>query len=162
MVSSSLLSGVKYDHMHNPYPIQQTMAGVEINVDLEEFQEWYIAFTKFPPAAIFDAQHKISEILNMYFEESNRANRQKQSYYYATERWRDINNFNFAMPPAGSPTVAHAMKAPHTHTHKIAPMNKLAKVKSDLRAQLSEELCKPMTDHNSYVEVREILLNFSN
>ncbi len=40
IVSSSLLSGVKYDHTHNPYPIPQTMAGVEINVDSEEFQEW--------------------------------------------------------------------------------------------------------------------------
>ncbi len=34
-------------------------------------------------------------------------------------------------------------------------MNKLAKVKSHLRAQLSEELCKPTTDHKSYVEVRD-------
>ena len=33
IVSSSLLSGVKYDHMHNPYPTQQTMAEVEINSD---------------------------------------------------------------------------------------------------------------------------------
>jgi hypothetical protein len=79
-------------------------------------------------AAIFDAQHNISEILNKYFEESNCANRQRQSYYYAMERWRDI---------------------------KIALMNKLAKVKSHLGAQLSEELCKPMTDHRSYIEVRD-------
>ncbi len=35
-------------------------------------------------------------------------------------------------------------------------MNKLAKVKkSHLQAQLSEELCKPMTDHKSYVEVQD-------
>ncbi len=66
------------------------MAGVEIDVDSKEFQDWFTAFTRFPLAAIFDAQHKISEILNKYFEESNRANRQRQSYYYATERWRDI------------------------------------------------------------------------
>jgi hypothetical protein len=58
----------------------------------------------------------------------NWANSQKQSYYYAMERWRDI---------------------------KIALMNKLAKVKSHLRAQLSEELCKLMTYHKSYVEVRD-------
>ncbi len=58
-------------------------------MDSDEFQDWYLTFTRFPPAAIFDAQHKISEILNKYFEESNRANRQRQSYYYATERWRD-------------------------------------------------------------------------
>ncbi len=76
-------------------------------------------------AEIFDAQHKISEILNKHFEESNWANCQRQSYYHATERWRDI---------------------------KIALMNKLAKVKSNLQAQLSEELCKPMTDHKSHIE----------
>jgi hypothetical protein len=114
IVSSSLLSGVKYDHMHNAYPIQQTMAGIEIDVDSEEFQDWFHAFTRFPPAASFDAQYKISEILNKYFEESNQANCQRQSYYYAMERWRDI---------------------------KIALMNKLANVKSHLQAQLSEELC---------------------
>ncbi len=34
-------------------------------------------------------------------------------------------------------------------------MNKLANVKSHLRAQLSEKICKPMTDHKSYVEVRD-------
>ncbi len=68
------------------------MAGVEIDVDTEDFQEWFNTFTRFQPAAIFDAQHKISEILDKYFEEpeSNRAIRQRQSYYYATERWRDI------------------------------------------------------------------------
>ncbi len=66
------------------------MAGVEINVDSDEFQEWYNTFTKILPAAIFDAQHLISEILNKYFEESNWANRQKQIYYHAMERWRDI------------------------------------------------------------------------
>ncbi len=32
---------------------------------------------------------------------------------------------------------------------------KLAKVKSHLRTQLSEELCKPITDHKSYIEVRD-------
>ncbi len=62
------------------------------------------------------------------FEESNSANHQKQSYYYATETWRDI---------------------------KIALMNKLARVKSHLQAQLSAELCKLMTDHKSYIEVRD-------
>jgi hypothetical protein len=60
--SSSLLLGTKD-------PIQQTMAGVKIDVDSDDFQKWYISFTRFPPAAIFDAQHKISEILNEYFEE---------------------------------------------------------------------------------------------
>ena len=85
-------------------------------------------FSKFQPQAIFEAQHKISEILINYFEESNRTKRQKQSYYYATERWRDI---------------------------KIALMDKLANVKSTLRSQLSDELCKPITDHKSFVEIRD-------
>ncbi len=40
------------------------MAGVEIDVDSDEFQDWFNAFTKFQPAAIIDSQHKISEILN--------------------------------------------------------------------------------------------------
>ena len=39
IVSSSLLWGVKYDHMHNPYPIPQTMTGVEIDVDSDKFQD---------------------------------------------------------------------------------------------------------------------------
>ena len=74
------------------------------------------------------AQHKISEILNKHFEESNHANSQRQIYYCTKERWRDIS---------------------------IALMNKLAKVKSHLQAQLSEELCILMTGHKSYVEVRD-------
>jgi hypothetical protein len=32
-------------------------------------------------------------------------------------------------------------------------MNNLAKVKSHLRTQLSEKLCKLITDHRSYIEV---------
>jgi hypothetical protein len=41
------LSRVKYDHMNNQYPVPQTMAGVEIDVDSDEFQDWYLAFTRF-------------------------------------------------------------------------------------------------------------------
>ena len=115
------------DHMGDMYPIPQTMAGVEIDIDSDEFQEWYRAFHLYPPPAIFVGQHKISEILSMHFEEPNRSKRQKQSYYYATERWRDI---------------------------KIALMNKLYKIKSTLRSQLADEICKPITDHKSFVEIR--------
>ncbi len=79
------------------------MAGVEIDVDSDEFQACYQAFTEFQQQAIFEAQHKISDTLNKYFEDSNKAECQKQSHYYATEQWRDI---------------------------KIGLMNKLAKVKS--------------------------------
>jgi hypothetical protein len=91
------------DHMGIMYLIQQTMAGVEIDIDSDEFQAWYRSFSQFPPPAIFEGQHKISEILSKYFEEPNRSRSHKQSYYYyATERWRDI---------------------------KIALMNKLYKIK---------------------------------
>jgi hypothetical protein len=128
VVSSSLLSGTKFDHMGNEYLIPQTMAGIEIDCDSDEYQAWYTAFTRFPPAAIFEAQHQISDILNKHFEESIRSTHQKKSYYHATERWRDI---------------------------KIALMNKLVKVKAYLRSQLSDELCKPITDHKSFIEVRE-------
>ena len=97
-------------------------------MDSDEFQAWYTLFSIFSQPAIFEAQHKISEILTKYFEESNWTKRQKQSYYYATERWRDI---------------------------KIALMNKLYKIKSTLRSQLSDELCKPIIDHKSFEEIRD-------
>ena len=94
------------DHNGNYHPIPQTMAGIEIDLDSDEYQAWYISFSKYPPTAISEAQHKISETLSKYFEESNWTKRQKQSWYYATERFRDI---------------------------KIALMNKLGKIKSTLR-----------------------------
>ena len=47
------------------------MAGVEIDIDSDEYQGWYTSFSKFPLQAIFEAQHKISEILTKYFEESS-------------------------------------------------------------------------------------------
>ena len=89
IASSSLLSGERMDHMGNMYPIPLTIAGVEIDLDSDAFQAWYLAFSKFPPQAIFEGQHTISEILSKYFEDSNRSKRQKQSYCYATERFRD-------------------------------------------------------------------------
>ena len=58
------------------HPIPQTMAGVEIDIDSDEFQAWYVLFSKFPPQAIFEGQHKISEILSKHFEEPNRSKRQ--------------------------------------------------------------------------------------
>ncbi len=69
---------------------------------------WYQASTKFQQPANFEAQQKISEILNNHFEDSKRTKvtkRQKQSYHYDTELWRDI---------------------------KISPMNKRTKVKTKL------------------------------
>ena len=85
IASSSLLSGERQDHAGNWYPIPQTMTGVEIDLDSDEFQEWYKSFSQFWQPAIFEGQHKISEILSKYFEVSNRSKHQKQSYYYATE-----------------------------------------------------------------------------
>ena len=128
IASSSLLSGERVDINGIYHPIPQTMAGVEVDIDSDEFQSWYVGFSKFPPPAIFEGQHKISEILTKYFEEPNRSKRQAQSYYYATERLRDI---------------------------KIVLMNKLYKIKSTLRSQLNEELCKPITDHKTFVDVRD-------
>ena len=58
------------------HPIPQRMAGVEIDIDSDEYQAWYAGFTKFPSPAIFEGQHKIREILSKYFEEPNRSKRQ--------------------------------------------------------------------------------------
>ena len=110
IASSSLLSGERVDHNGNYYLIPQTKAGVEIDLDSDEFQAWYLAFSNFPPPAIFEGQHKISEILSKYFEDSNRSKPQRQSYYYATERFRDI---------------------------KISLINKLYKIKSTLLSHLN-------------------------
>jgi hypothetical protein len=79
IVSSSLLSEVSYEHNGDPFQIQPTMVGVDIDVDSDEFREWYHSFTRFYPAEIFEAQHNISKILNKYFEESNQANHHQHS-----------------------------------------------------------------------------------
>ena len=110
ITSSSLLSGERVDHNGIHHPIPQTMAGVEIDIDSDAFQAWYISFSKYQPAAIFEGQHKVSEILSKHFEDPDRSKRQKHSYYYATERYRDI---------------------------KIVLMNKLYKVKSTFLSQLN-------------------------
>ena len=52
VINGNLISGEHYDYAGNAYPIPQTMAGVEIDVDSDEFQEWYRAFTTFPSQAI--------------------------------------------------------------------------------------------------------------
>ena len=110
------------------HPVPQTMAGVEIDIESEDFQAWYAGFTKFPPGAIFEVQHKISEILSKYFDEPTRSKRSDKNYFYATERFRDI---------------------------KVVLMNKLHKIKSTLQSQLYEELCKLINDHKSFVETRD-------
>ena len=45
------------------HPIPQTMAGVEIDIDSDEYQSWYVGFTKFPPPAIFEAVGFFQSIL---------------------------------------------------------------------------------------------------
>ena len=47
-------------------------------------------FTTFPARAISEAHHQISTTINKYVEGGNRTNRQKQGYYYGTERWRNL------------------------------------------------------------------------
>ena len=45
IVSSSLLSGETQDHNGNYFSIPQTMAGIEIDLDSDEYQAWYISFS---------------------------------------------------------------------------------------------------------------------
>ena len=73
IASSSLISGERVDLNGIYHPVPQTMAGVEIDIDSDEFQAWYAAFSKFPPQPIFEGQHKISEILSKHFEDPNRS-----------------------------------------------------------------------------------------
>ena len=113
---------IESDHCYyagNAYPIPQTMAGIEIEVHSNEFQEWYRAFTTLPSQAISEAQYQINAVINKYIEGGNRTNRQKQSYFYATERYRDL---------------------------KIILQNRLVKAKSSLRSQLSEEIAEHESD----------------
>ncbi len=60
--------GRHHAHAGNEYQIPQTMAGVEIGVDSDEYQEWYRELTTFPAAFISKAEHKISEIINKSME----------------------------------------------------------------------------------------------
>ena len=117
VINGNLISGNHYDYAVKAYLIPQTMAGVEIDVDSAEFQEWYRAFTTFPSQAISEAQHQINTTISKYVEGGNRTNRQKQGNVYGTERWRDL---------------------------KITPQNRLSKVKSGLHSQLSEEIPRPI------------------
>jgi hypothetical protein len=135
VINGNLISGDHYDYAGNAYLIPQTMAGVEIDVDSDEFQEWYRAFATFPSQAILEAQHQINTTISKYVEGGNRTNRQKQGYYYGTERWRDL---------------------------KITLQNRLSKVKSGLHSQLSEEISKPIYNNATSIEIRnniEILVS---
>ncbi len=39
------------------------MAGIEIEVDSDEFQEWYREFTTFPSQAISEAHYQINAVI---------------------------------------------------------------------------------------------------
>jgi hypothetical protein len=93
-------------------------------VDSDEFQAWYREFTTFPSQAISEAQYQINAVINKYIEGGNRTNRQKQSFIYATERYRDL---------------------------KIILQNRLVKVKSSLRSQLSQEIDKPIYNSATFI-----------
>ncbi len=103
------------------------MAGVEIDVDSDEFQVWYRAFITFPSQGISEAQYQINAMINKYVEGGNRTNLQKEDYSYGTECFRDL---------------------------KIAPQNRLWKVKSGLHSQLSEEeeIAKPIYNHAACID----------
>ncbi len=62
------------------------MAGLEIDIDLDEFQAWYLTFTSSPPSARLESQANFSEILGRHFEDTNRAGRKKQGPLYAVEQ----------------------------------------------------------------------------
>jgi hypothetical protein len=51
--ASSLLSGERMDINGIYHPVPQTMAGVEIDIESEEFQAWYAGFNKFPEGSRF-------------------------------------------------------------------------------------------------------------
>ena len=61
LINGNLLSGDHQDCAGNLY---QTMAGIEIKVDSDEFQQWYKAFTTFPSQAISEAQYQIHALIN--------------------------------------------------------------------------------------------------
>ena len=50
------------------------MAGVEIGVDSDEFQEWLREFTTFPTQGNSEAQYQINMIMNKYVEGGDRTN----------------------------------------------------------------------------------------
>jgi hypothetical protein len=63
VINGNLISGFYQGCSGNDNLIPQTMAGVEIDVDSDEFQKWYRAYTTFPSQAISEAQYQIKESL---------------------------------------------------------------------------------------------------
>jgi hypothetical protein len=63
VINGNLILGDHYDYAGHAYLIPQTMAGIEIEVDSEEIQGWYRAFTTFPSQAISEAQYQINAVI---------------------------------------------------------------------------------------------------
>ncbi len=59
------------------------MAGIEIDIDSDEFQERYKAFTTFPSQAISEAQYQINAVINKYLEGGNRTNVRSRAIFMA-------------------------------------------------------------------------------
>jgi hypothetical protein len=130
IAKGTLLSGMYQDTYGNSFLIPQTMAGVELDTDSDEFQAWYLVFTSFPPSAMLELQAKLNEILGRHFEDTNRTGRKKQEPLYAVEQWRDI---------------------------KIVLQNKLTMIKSKLQTNLATEISKPIRSHKQFVHAREVI-----
>ncbi len=119
--------GMYQDTYGNSFPIPQTMAGVEIDTNSDEFQAWYLAFTSFPPSAMLESQAKLNKILGRHFEDTNQTGRKKQGSLYAVEQWRNI---------------------------KFVLQNKLTKIKFTMQTNLATEISKPIRSHEQFVHAR--------
>ncbi len=65
VINGNLISGDHYYYAGHAYLIPQTMAGIDIELDSEEFQEWYYGeFTTFPSQAISEALYQINAVIN--------------------------------------------------------------------------------------------------
>jgi hypothetical protein len=110
--------------------VAQTIIGVEIDTDSDEFQAWYLAFTSFPPSALLESQAKLNDNLGRHLEDTHRTGRKKQGPLYAVELWRDI---------------------------EIVLQNKLTKIKSKLRTNLAMQISKPIRSHKQLIHAREAI-----
>jgi hypothetical protein len=107
--NGNLILGDHYDYVGHAYPIPQTMAGNKMKWTQRRSKNGIERLQR------SQAQYQINAVINKYIEGGNRTN-QKQSYFYGTERYRDL---------------------------KIILQNRLARVTSSLRSQLSDEITKP-------------------
>jgi hypothetical protein len=92
VINGNLISGELQDYAGNYYLIPQTMAGIEIEVDSDEFQAWYKAFTMFPLQAISEAQYQINALINKYIEGGNRTEAELFLCYRASQRTEDYTS----------------------------------------------------------------------